>query len=82
MSEKGSKLGACNETVVKFSHLECNCTASQKITLQFDLDCCKGLSLKEQIFIFKPILASGLLLFLAYLRCIYKANLQINKSFL
>lgn len=82
MSGKGSRLRG-NETVVKFSPKQCNCCSKPiNYSLQLDLDCCKGLSFKEQIFIVKSILASGLLWFLAHLRYIYKANLQINKSFL
>jgi len=83
MSEKGSRLRACKETVAKFSPIECNHLSKPiNYSLQLDLDCCKGLRFKEQIFIVKSILASGLLWFLAHLRCIYKASLQINKSFL
>lgn len=83
MSEKGSRLRACNKAVVKVSPIQCNCISKQiNYSLQLDLDCCKGSSFKEQIFIVKSILASGPLWFLAHLRCIYKANLEINKSFL
>lgn len=83
MSEKESRLRACTKTVVKFSPIQCNCFSKPiNYSLQRDLDCCKHLSFKEQIFIVKSILASGLLWFLVHLRCICKAKLQINKSFL
>lgn len=83
MSEKGSRLRG-NETVVKCSPKQCDrCSEPTNYSLQLDLDCCKGLSFKEQIFVVKSVLASGLLWVLAHLRYIYKANfLQINKSFL